>query len=113
MLRARRWSPMFPMTDEDREIQARTRRFVDEELIPHEVEAEMNDGELPVEVVEAQKRELHALALHAVNMPRDLGGAGLTTFQQVLVSEQIGRVTNGLGWVLHTGPQRATEALNA
>jgi alkylation response protein AidB-like acyl-CoA dehydrogenase len=37
-----------------------------------------------------------------MNMPKDLGGAGLTTFQQTLVSEQIGRVTNALGWVRTT-----------
>ena len=103
---------MFPMADEDCEIQADARRFVDEELIPREVEAEMNEGELPEDVVESQKAKLHDLGLHAINMPRGLGGAELTTFQQVLVSEQIGRVTNGLGWVLHTGPEWAIEAMN-
>src|SRR6266542_2285728 len=46
-------------------------------------------------------------------MPKDLGGAELTTFQQVLVSEQIGRVTNGLGWVLHTGPVWAVGVFSA
>ena len=35
-------------------------------------------------------------------MPRELGGAGLTAFQQVLAQEQIGRVTNALGWVVTT-----------
>jgi hypothetical protein len=29
-----------------------------------------------------------------MNMPVELGGTGMTTFQQVLVSEQLGRVTN-------------------
>jgi alkylation response protein AidB-like acyl-CoA dehydrogenase len=95
------------MSDEDREIQAKMRAFVDEELIPHEVYAEMHGGELPHELVERQARELAELGLSAISMPRELGGAGLTMFQQVLVSEQIGRVTNGLGWVLHTGPQWA------
>jgi len=37
-------------------------------------------------------------------MPKELGGAGYTTFQQVLVQEQVGRVTNGLAWVMHTPP---------
>src|SRR4051795_5321530 len=36
----------YPMTDEDRAIQETARRFVDGELIPHEVEAEMNGGEI-------------------------------------------------------------------
>jgi len=35
-------------------------------------------------------------------MPRELGGGGFTTFQQILVQEQVGRVTNALGWVIHT-----------
>ena len=39
-----------------------------------------------------------------MNMPKDLGGGGFTMLQQVLVSEQIGRVTNALGWCVHTPP---------
>ena len=97
----------YPMTDENRAIQDRARRFVDEELISHELEAEMNGGQLPREVIERQQAKLKELGLWSINMPKDLGGAELTTFQQVLVSEQIGRVTNGLGWVLHTGPEWA------
>jgi len=99
------------MTEEDRAILAKARAFVDEELIPHEVEAEMNGGELPPPVVERQERRLKELGLSAINMPRELGGDGLTMFQQVLVSEQIGRATNALGWVLHTGPQWALGVL--
>ena len=34
-------------SEEDREIQERTRRFVDEELIPWEVHAEEHDGRIP------------------------------------------------------------------
>ena len=97
----------YPMSDDDRAIQDRARRFVDEELIPHELGAEMNGGQLPRDVIERQQAKLKELGLWSVNMPKDLGGAELTTFAQVLVSEQIGRVTNGLGWVLHTGPQWA------
>ena len=44
------------------------------------------------------------LGLCAMNMPKELGGGGLTMFQQVLVSEQLGRVTNALGWCVHTPP---------
>ncbi|MGH2577945.1 MAG: acyl-CoA dehydrogenase family protein, partial [Actinomycetota bacterium] len=90
----------YPMENEDRAIQDKARRFVDQELIPHELEAEMNAGQLPPDVIERQQAKLRELGLWSINMPRDLGGAELTTFQQVLVSEQIGRVTNGLGWVL-------------
>ncbi len=103
----------YPMTDADRAIQDRARRFVDEELIPHELQAEMNGGRLPRELIERQQAKLKELGLWSINMPKDLGGAELTTFQQVLVSEQIGRVTNGLGWVLHTGPEWAVGVFTA
>jgi alkylation response protein AidB-like acyl-CoA dehydrogenase len=92
------------MADEDREIQARARTFVDEELIPHEVEAEMNAGEIDAEVRARHDRLARELGFYAMNMPTDLGGGGFSTFQQVLVSEQIGRVTNALGWCVHTPP---------
>jgi acyl-CoA dehydrogenase len=91
----------YPMTDEDRDIQARARAFMDE-LIPHEVEAEMNGGKLPREVVERHRGKVRELGFVAINMPKELGGGGFTTFQQFLVQEQVGRVTNALGWVIHT-----------
>lgn len=94
----------YPMSEEDRAIQERARRFVDKELIPYEVDAEMNQGVLPPAVIERQKAKLRELGLSAVNMPKELGGDGLSVFQQVLVSEQIGRATNALGWVLHNPP---------
>src|SRR5438105_506914 len=89
------------MTDEDREIQNRARALADE-LIPNEVDAEMNGGRLAREVEEAHEQRVRELGFGAINMPKELGGGGLTTFQQVLVQEQIGRPTNGLGWVVHT-----------
>ncbi|MFL5797792.1 MAG: acyl-CoA dehydrogenase family protein [Actinomycetota bacterium] len=92
------------MTEEDRALQARARRFVDEELIPHEVEAELHEGRLPDDVVEGHRKLARELGFGAITMPKELGGDGLTMFQQALVQEQIGRVTNGLGWVVHTPP---------
>jgi alkylation response protein AidB-like acyl-CoA dehydrogenase len=89
------------MTDEDRRIQASARAFVDE-LIPHEVEAELHDGELPPEVLAAAEAKLLELGFGAINMPKELGGGGFTAFQQVLVQEQVGRVTNGLAWLVRT-----------
>ncbi len=91
----------FPLSDEDRDVQARARTLADE-LIPFEVEAELHDGELPPDVVAAHEKRVRELNLEAINMPKELGGGGLTTLQQVLVEEQIGRVTNALGWVVHT-----------
>src|SRR3989337_1814051 len=102
----------YPMAEPDRKIQERARRFVDEELIPHEVEAEMNGGRIAQELRERHHRLAVELGLYAMNMPKELGGQGMTTFQQVLVSEQIGRVTNALGWCVHTPPAWAPEVVS-
>jgi acyl-CoA dehydrogenase len=101
------------MSDVDREIQERARRFVDDELIPHEVEAEMHGGRLPDGVREKHHRMAIDLGLWAMNMPKELGGGGLSMFQQVLVSEQIGRVTNALGWCVHTPAAWAPAVVSA
>ena len=101
------------MSDADREIQERARRFVDDELIPHEVEAEMHGGRLADDVREKHHRMAIELGLWAMNMPKELGGGGLSMFQQVLVSEQIGRVTNALGWCIHTPAAWAPDVVSA
>jgi acyl-CoA dehydrogenase len=94
---------MYGLSAEDLEIQARARTFADE-LIPFEVEAEMNGGDLPKDVVAAHKSRAIELGLYATNMPKELGGGGRTSLQQVLVQEQVGRVTNALAWVAATPP---------
>ncbi len=70
------------------------------ELMPHEVHAEMNDGELPPGLAERLHRKVAEIGLGALNMPASVGGPGFTTLQQVLISEQIGTVTNALGWCI-------------
>ncbi|HEY8116205.1 MAG TPA: acyl-CoA dehydrogenase family protein, partial [Actinomycetota bacterium] len=97
----------YPMSEADREIQERARRFMDEELIPLEIETELSGGKLSEDVREKHHHMAVDLGLWAMNMPKELGGGGLSMFQQVLVSEQIGRVTNGLGWCIHTPPEWA------
>jgi acyl-CoA dehydrogenase len=94
----------YPLSDEDREIQARARGFVEDDLIPWEQHAEEHGGEIPDEEKSKHTRKAKDLGLFAMNMPVELGGTGMTILQQVLVSEQIGRVTNALGWVVHTPP---------
>ncbi len=92
------------LTEEDRDIQRRARTLVEQDLIPYEREAEMGEGSLPPEVEERQRIRVKELGLAAINFPKNQGGQGMSTLQQVLVFEQIGRVTNGLGWVVHTPP---------
>jgi acyl-CoA dehydrogenase len=94
---------MYGLSDEDKQIQARAREFADE-LIPFEVEAELNGGDLPKDIVAGHKARAIELGLFATNMPAELGGRGCTSLQQVLVQEQVGRVTNALAWVAATPP---------
>ena len=97
----------YPLTDADREIQDRARRFVDEELIPWEEHAEQHGGQIPDDARARHQAMAIELGLAAMNMPTELGGTGLSMLQQVLVSEQIGRVTNALGWCVFTPPSWA------
>jgi acyl-CoA dehydrogenase len=94
---------MYGLSADDLEVQSSARRLADE-LIPFEVEAEMNGGELSEQVASEHRRRAHELGLFATNMPKELGGGGLSMLQQVLVQEQMGRVTNALGWVAATPP---------
>ena len=94
---------MYGLSDEDLTIQRRAATLADE-LIPYEVEAERSGGELPKEVTAAHAARARELGLCATNMPRELGGQGCTTLQQVLVQEQAGRVTNALAWVASSPP---------
>jgi acyl-CoA dehydrogenase len=94
---------MYGLSDADLQIQARAREFTDE-LIPLEVTAELNNGELPADLVAGHAKRARELGLHAANMPIELGGGGFSSLQQVLVQEQVGRVTNALAWVVGTPP---------
>ena len=93
---------MYGLSAADEDIRARACAFADE-LIPFEVQAELAGG-LPDDIAAAHKKRAIELGLFATNMPRDLGGGGASTLQQVLVQEQVGRVTNALGWVAATPP---------
>ena len=88
-----------------REWAEKARRFAEEELIPHEVEAEMNGGRLPAEVVKRHKNIALELGLSSMDAPPARGGLGLRTVDQVAVWEQLGRVTNALCWCF-SEPQR-------
>src|SRR5579875_1231114 len=94
---------MYGLSQTDLGIRARARTLADE-LIPFEEEAELAGGELPDGVAAKHAARARELGLCATNMPAELGGGGCTTLQQVLVQEQMGRVTNTLGWVASTVP---------
>jgi alkylation response protein AidB-like acyl-CoA dehydrogenase len=95
---------MYGLTAEDRHLRDTAAEFA-ESLMPYEVEAELGGGRLPEEIAAAHQARAIELGLYATNIPASAGGPGCTALQQVLVQEQVGRVTNGLAWVMHTPPQ--------
>jgi acyl-CoA dehydrogenase len=88
----------YPLPPRAREIQERVRTFVTEDLIPWEVHAEMHDGEVPDEVRKKHKEGARKAGLFNMDIPPEMGGQGLSMLEQAVAQEQLGRVTNALGW---------------
>jgi alkylation response protein AidB-like acyl-CoA dehydrogenase len=92
-------TPATPaLSDAQLELQARAREFVDNVLIPLEVEAERRGGRLPEESVEQIKRAAIDARLNGGRFAPEFGGQGWSMLEWFLVNEQFGRVTNGLHW---------------
>ena len=94
---------MYNLSEQDLEVQARARTLADE-LIPLEVEVELANGELAADLEAAHTKRALELGIYAANLPKSYGGGGCTSVQQVLIQEQVGRVTNALAWVVATPP---------
>lgn len=86
------------LSDKVVEWQQRAREYADEFLQPHEVEAELNGGELPADITKRNKARAIELGFSAMDVPKSHGGLELPLVQQVAVWEQLGRVTNALSW---------------
>ncbi len=74
------------------------RAYADDYLLPHEVEAELNDGVLPAEISRRNKERAIELGFTEIDVPRRHGGLELAMESQVAIWEQLGRVTNALSW---------------
>ncbi|MFC4585497.1 acyl-CoA dehydrogenase family protein [Sphaerisporangium corydalis] len=86
------------LTPQQAELQERARRFVDEELVPHEEAAERAGGRLPDETVDGIIKAAVAARLHGGRHAPEHGGQGWSTTDYVVAHEQLGRNTNGLWW---------------
>jgi len=86
------------LNDGARKWQAKARSYADEYLQPHEVEAELNGGELPAEITARNKKRAIELGFSAIDVPKSHGGLELSMTEQVAIWEQMGRVTNALSW---------------
>jgi acyl-CoA dehydrogenase len=80
------------------ELQGRAREFVEQVLIPLELEAEQRGGALPEESVAEIKQAAIAARLQGGRVPTEHGGQGWSMVEWFLVNEQFGRVTGGLHW---------------
>ncbi len=95
----------LPLPPRAREIQTRIRAFVDAELIPWEVHAEMHDGLVPDDVWARMKTMAKEAGLDNMDMPIEIGGRGYSILEQAVAQEQTGRATNALGWCANN-PQK-------
>ena len=95
-----------------REWQKKARRFAEEELIPCELEAEMNQGRLAADVSKRHKKMAIELGFSSMDVPRKYGGLELRIIDQVAVWEQLGRVTNALCWCFSEPHEWMFEACN-
>jgi len=86
------------LSDEQLDLQRRSREFVERVLMPLELEAEECAGRLPDATVQEIKRAAIAARLHGGRVPAEHGGQGWSMLEWFLVNEQFGRVTNGLHW---------------
>jgi acyl-CoA dehydrogenase len=86
------------LTPAQRDLQERTRRFVDTLLIPNEELAERGGGKIPEELERRIKEEAIAAGLSGGLHAPEHGGQGWTKLEWFLVEEQLGRSTNALSW---------------
>jgi acyl-CoA dehydrogenase len=93
----------FELTDAQRDLRQRAASFVDEVLIPLEVEAELAGGRIEPAVAERVRGRASALRLDSGNHSVEHGGQGWSALEQVLVHEELGRNTNGIWWVIGGG----------
>ncbi len=91
------------LTPAQEELRARAATFVDEELIPLEVEAELAHGRLAPDRIARVRSRARELRLVGGNHARELGGQGWSAVEAVLVHEELGRSTNAIWWAVEGG----------
>ncbi len=89
----------FGLNDEQQSIVETVRRFVTNELYPHEDEVERL-GDVPAALVEAIRAKALKAGLYAANMPEKLGGGGLDAVAMTLVERELGKASYALQWLV-------------
>lgn len=83
----------FGLSEEQKLLVDTVRRFIAAELRPLEDEVERR-GVLPDDVARSVHAKSKALGLYALNMPEELGGAGLCAVDAMLCEEEFGHTTD-------------------
>lgn len=90
------------LTSAQAELAERSRRYVDDVLIPLEEKAERAGGPLPdSDIAHIRATALEAGLAGGLHDPAN-GGQGWSTTEWLLVEEQFGRNTNGVSWYMPT-----------
>lgn len=76
-------------------LQAKAQQFAEDVLMPYELQCEENNG-LDVESLEKINQAVMDWGFNAINHAKEDGGQGMTIFEQMLVNEQLGKVTNAI-----------------
>ncbi len=97
----------YPLSEEHQIFRETMKRFVDEEMIPFEMETCGADGELKPEWKEKYHARAKELGLWKMEVPEEFDGVGADLISLCIVWEQLGRTiavpTRGLGGIM--GPQ--------
>ncbi len=80
----------FSLPEELQMLRDNLRRYVDTEMIPHEMDT-LDDGELKPEWREKFQAGMKKLGLWMMDTPEEFGGAGLTLLQKSIVWQELGR----------------------
>lgn len=85
-------------------LKERVGRFIEEEVYP--VEARIaRRGSIDHAEIDAIRVKARAAGFSQLNMPKEVGGQGLSMLGQVALEEEAGKATNGLGFcVVDRGP---------
>ena len=84
------------------------RDFAAEEIRPHAAEWDRS-GEYPLEAI----RKAFDLGLHSIKIPEEYGGGGMGSFEEVLVSEELGWGDPGFATASSTGTSAAFASVAA
>lgn len=85
----------FKLSKEYLDLQAKAKAFTEEVLFPYEMECEDNDG-LTKESHAIINQKVMDWGFNATNHKKEHGGQGMTLFEQMLVSEQLGQATGAI-----------------